>query len=882
MTIIPMATDLRINGKSHALNVDKDGLRFSWQIPLTLTQTAYRLVFANSTDELEAQDYLFDTGWIDSAQSAAVTAEGLASALDSGHAYVWQVGCMYDTRNKVPFYSAPCLFTTAPNLTDTLGLWSENIDGKHDLFMFARHEFSLSRELFEDMTCAVLTVTATSPEAARQYVYLAYVNGSCVGVGPTRYGKDMSGNVILYHQAYDVTSLLSAGQNCLSAICYALTEQAFFCTLTVYNKHGEPVTLCHSGRDMAAWRVMGGDKVFRPDASIGTHYFVAHANNIDGALYPFGFAEAGFDDSGWTVPENRGDLGERLRLLPCPSEIMTRYPVPCDEITVKKTAEGDYLIDIGREIVGGLGLHIPCEHPMTLTLMYGEELLDPNHVRYQMRTGNVYREVWDLPADAPYVENLSMMTYRYVQISGCASEITADMVRPLSLRGAFDENVSYFESSSHLLNDIYNLTKHTVKVTTQDLYVDAQSRERMAYEGDLLINQLSAYAFSPDLCVARFTAEYLITHRTWPAEYPLFTVMGAWLDYMASGDDGLIATYYPALRDTVVKYAPDPAVGLVRHVTSAMSTTDGLLVDWPLSERDGYDMALPFNTVFNACVVGAYGALARMAELLGHTDDALAFGDVRAALTRRMIEVLYDPTVGGFSDGCDASCAPSSHMAQHATAFALAFDIYASPHMARAMAEHLRSTSRIRMSVYGAFFLLSGLYRSGHGDIATELMLSEDVSENAHTWAAMLYSVGATVTTEAWHPVSKPNMTHAHPWGSAPAHLITSGILGVTPTSHAYATFDVRPCPHGLTSASGRIPTVKGDIGVEFTRHNGILDVVVAVPGNTVATLYLPAPENAVIMLDGVSLSPLDYDRIGDSVALTLTSRVWEVTVEEE
>ena len=475
-----------------------------------------------------------------------------------------------------------------------------------------------------------------------------------------------------------------------------------------------------------------------------------------------------------------------------------------------------------------------------------------------------------------------MMTYRYVQISGCTAELTADMVRPLSLRGAFDEDGSYFESSSALLGDIYGLTKHTVKVTTQDLYVDAQSRERMAYEGDLIINQLSAYAFTKNLCVARFTAEYLITHRTWPAEYPLFTVMGVWLDYMASGDDGLISTYYSALRDMVVKYAPDPVVGLVRHITTAMSTTDGILVDWPLSERDGYDMDVPFNTVFNACVVGAYGALARMAEVVGRKDDARTFRATKGALIRRMTEVLYDPASGGFFDGCDGDGTPSSHMAQHATAFALAFDIYNSPDVAAAMADYLRRTERIRMSVYGAFFLLSGLYRAGHGDLATELLLSSDVSENAHTWAAMLYSVGATITTEAWHPVGKPNMTHAHPWGSAPAHLITSGILGVTPTAPAYDTFDIRPCPHGLTSASGRVPTVKGDIFVEFTRHEGILDLVVSVPGNTVATLYLPASEYAVIMLDGVSLSPNDYVRNGDMVSLTLTSRVWEVTVEED
>lgn len=878
MTILPIPTQLKVNGKACPLSMDKNALSFSWQLPLGMMQRAYRLTFAHTETDIEQEIYLWDTGWVASNQSTAITVEGLADKLEHDKAYVWQVAYIADAPSAVSWASAPASFTTAPILTHTHGIWSAPQEKQLDRFMFARHEFSFSQDVFDRMTRAILTVTAASPEEARQYVYLAYVNGECVGVGPTRLGKKTEGGLVLYYQSYDVTSLLSAGANCLSAICYALTEQAFWCQLTIFDQSGNSTVLCNSHRDSALWRTLRGDQVFHPDHSIGTHYYVAHANNIDGARYPFGFSEAGFDDRDWSVPYDCGDLGARMQLLPCPSAVMNRYVAPQSDISVRKTPDGDYIIDIGKEIIGGLGLHISDCPDMSLTVMYGEEMLDPDHVKFEMRTGNVYRETWHVTENMPYVENISMMTYRYVQISGCSAELTADMVYPISLRCEFDDNASDFEASEPLLEEIYSLMKHTVKVTTQDLYVDAQSRERMAYEGDLMINQLAAYAFGGELSVSRFTVEYLITHRTWPAEYPLFTVMGAWLDYMESGDGSLIVAYYPTMRDMVTKYLPDE-VGLVRHTTSAMSTVDGILVDWPLSERDGYDMGMTYNTVFNACLVGAYGALSCMARLTGNPQDERAFGDIRDGLVARMIELLYDKTTGAFFDGCDEYGHPSAHTAQHATAFALAFDVYQDGDMSRRMAEFLRSTERIRMSVYGAFFLLSGLYRSGHGNLANELLLSEDISEGAHTWAAMIRSVGATVTTEAWHATGKPNMTHAHPWSAAPAHLIKSGIFGIVPTSPAYDTFDIRVQASEITHASISLPTVKGDISVEFWQIPNGMDTTLAIPANTTATLYLPACEDTVIMLDGVSLSPDKYIQADGYISLTLTSGRYEVTV---
>ena len=143
------------------------------------------------------------------------------------------------------------------------------------------------------------------------------------------------------------------------------------------------------------------------------------------------------------------------------------------------------------------------------------------------------------------------------------------------------------------------------------------------------------------------------------------------------------------------------------------------------------------------------------------------------------------------------------------------------------------------MSVYGAYFLLKGLYQSGHGDIANRLMLSKDTDEGARTWAYMLDTLGATITTEAWNRCNKPNMTYSHPWGAAPAHMIATGIFGISPTSPAYKSFDIIPSlPEGVTHAAYTLPTVSGEISVLWDASEGIYRITV--PFNTTASLYLP------------------------------------------
>ena len=142
------------------------------------------------------------------------------------------------------------------------------------------------------------------------------------------------------------------------------------------------------------------------------------------------------------------------------------------------------------------------------------------------------------------------------------------------------------------------------------------------------------------------------------------------------------------------------------------------------------------------------------------------------------------------------------------------------------------------MSVYGTYFLLMGLYRTGHGSMANSLLLDGDSRPGQRTFSYMLrrsagdfpspfdgLPIGATLTTEAWNSVNKPNMTFSHPWGAAAAVAIVRGVFGVTPTSPGFETFSVHPQTESMTGEpmlSGELclPTVRGIIQVSISRGN--------------------------------------------------------------
>ena len=841
---------LRVDLLSTAHGIAKASPTFSWAMrsgERDDIQTSYRILIAQRAADMAKDDHLLDTGWVATDESSNVRIAGLDTILKDNELYYWAV----QLRNKSgaeSALSAPMPFSTATgsDWVDTRGIWSEDraVGEAEDStlsagnFSFLRAEFELSD--MEDAEMALLSVTALSPEPSRQYVHHTFINGSFVGLGPARLGKTPTGEEIVYYNTYDVTALLQNGTNALGAINYTLQDKRYLCQLTVFYKDGSKEIVLNSARDAALFRGLDGWDAFGPNQSIGTNYFKAEAENINATHFPFGFDAPGFDAAAWSPVVIKEKLDDARLLAPYPGESVGRYYQ--DVALVEDRGNGHYFIDLGQEVIGGLQLTLEADTPHTIRLCYGEELNTDGSVRYRMRTSNVYEEFWTLKEGRQTLENYSMKTYRYVDIFDCQAVITEDAVKAVALRKAFDAEESSFQCSNAVLCLLYDTFKYAICATNQDLYVDSQSRERCAYEGDALINMLSSYTYESDVALPRFSTDYLLTHRTWPAEYALMPIHMVRLDYLYSGNRSLLERVYPQLRNLILAEQIDPDIGLYPSKAAPHNGWDSILVDWPVTSRDGYEMrAAYYNTVYNAMMHISLRDMAIMAGVLGKDDDATAFRAAADALRHDMIEKLYDPAEGAFRDGLTVTGKPVDHYAQHATVFALCAAVYSDAAMRDTLGRHLVGQETIRTSIYGAFFLLDALYHAGFGAYATALLADDDVTPGIHSFASSLYNGGVTIAPEAWNVNEKSNMTFSHPWGSAPASMIVRGMFGIRPTRPGFHKFEVRPQIGDLPYASIRVPTVKGTIGVSIGQNREAYEAEVTVPANTKATVYLPA-----------------------------------------
>ncbi len=441
--------------------------------------------------------------------------------------------------------------------------------------------------------------------------------------------------------------------------------------------------------------------------------------------------------------------------------------------------------------------------------------------------------------------------FRYAEIED-AADLDLTAVRRISVHVPFDDDAASFESSDALLNDVWDLCKHTIKATTFcGVYVDGD-RERIPYEADAYINQLGHYCVDSEYTMARYTHEYLLQFPTWPTEWQLHSVLMAWEDILYSGETSSLETFYPLLcAKTMTALARED--GLIstasEHCTGEFERTLNLyhdryiydhglrdLVDWPpgcvaedgKGERDGHEM-MPVNTVVNAFYYRALVLMERMAGLLGRKEDAAGFARRAAQVYETFNRVFWSGDSGRYIDG-----EGSLHSSQHSNLFALAFGLV--PEDRKPGVVEFVVSRGMACSVYGAQFLLEALYLNGAAQAALELM----TSRSDRSWCAML-EAGSTMTMEAWGVKYKNNLDWNHAWGAAPANIIPRYLLGVRPLEPGFRRILIQPQPGSLGFAEAAVPTPLGGVFVRYEKTETDVAVVVEIPDGAVAHVDLRA-----------------------------------------
>jgi alpha-L-rhamnosidase len=811
------------------------------------TQTGYEIVV---TDAPLAEDHLVlrDSGAVASSQQSYVHLAGLPLLPD--RRYFWTVRTK-DASGRFGPYSAEAHFDTGIGDGDW-GAWIR----RGGAVTTQPDDFSLIRKQ--------TTLTASPVVRARVYAaagqqYELRVNGTRAAHGPSFSYPDEQ-----YYEATDVTALVQAGKSNVFA----------FVTHWSTAGQGRPSSpeafIAHISVDHAD----GSREVFDTDASWRTHAgpwipstprneegdFVEH---IDERLDPVGWDRAGFDDRDWLPPTVLGPHPWSLfrHLVAARTHVVYNTVSPK---ALRHLSDGTYVADFGAVVAATPVVEIHAGAAGRAVKLVSGDLLDPDgHVS----TTRGHQETdmhWDFDerAGAQELRPFGYLGFRYLEVDGTAESLSAADVTVAARHAGFpDEHAARFHTSDPRVDAVWNLARHTALYDTQEQFLDTPTREKGPFLGDSFdVSQAAMAAFGERATTSEALRDFARSQaRYWPdgrvnAVYPNGDgrrdipdstedyVEWVWRYWMTTGDRDQLARLYPVVRHITdyLQQAVDKETGLVTNLPGGGGDYLYGLVDWPPQMRYGYDMNTAARTTLNVMAVEDFRRAALMAQALGMTSNENITESDRAASLTTTIRARLERPDGLFVDGLRSDGTRSTHVSQQANAFALAFGIVPTEHVAAVTQKLVEMKSA--MGVVNYRVLLDALHAAGRDDA-----LVTDLTDPNRPGYAQILHRGATFTWESWDARAVGD-SESHGWGSTVLAVLQDDVLGARVTAPGGARVEIAVPRTTLTNATGIVSTQRGSVPIGWTRDGAGRELIdVTIPVNVTATVHLPGSSLAAV-----------------------------------
>ncbi|MCU6707841.1 glycoside hydrolase family 78 protein [Paenibacillus sp. J5C_2022] len=471
----------------------------------------------------------------------------------------------------------------------------------------------------------------------------------------------------------------------------------------------------------------------------------------------------------------------------------------------------EYVIDFGKLYVGQVMLELEADAGTVLDI-YGFEAIVDGRIRYTSGLNNAFR--YTARDGRQSYKSLSRMGFRYLMIA------VRRQIGPLSLyRIAVEQsgypvtNQAVFRCSDPLLNDIWEICRHTSEVCTEDTFVDCPTYERVFWVGDCRVSALVNYYLFGSYELVKHCLEMVPRSQDqsrlllsclptdWQSVIPMWTFswMIACKDYFAySGDAGFRQAVYPEFARVLEAYCE------FLNDDDLFDISSWNLIDWA-------DMDIPavgVGTAQHGVLAYCCGIAAELAEGLGYTEEARKWSGLMERMRKALGEHLWDAEQEAFVDGRYRSGEYSSTFSQQTHVLLYLFE---------ALSEEQRSCVEERIvhppkewvpisSPFMSFYLFEAWHNMGRLDCILERI--------RNVWGGMVRQ-GSTTAWETY-PATR---SFAHAWSAAPAYVTGKYLLGVERIEDGFKAIRVKPPETELSWAEGAIPTPLGRIDVCWSKE---------------------------------------------------------------
>ncbi len=854
--------------------IDKKPPRFSWQFKTSeknFSQTAFELLISDTYLLLKnGKANVWNSGKINTDQSINNIYGG--KDLQSAKTYYWSVKT-WDNHGKVYKSYIDSFSTALFDKTD----WSQaqwigyeelpdsmlvipgvhapdakklgNKAMKRAVVPLFRKEFISSKKIKK----ATAFITGLG-----QYEFM--INGEKAGnsfLAPawTYYDKRVQYNVI------DITKLIKNGNNAIGVIVgngfYYINRERYFKIISAF---GFPKMICKLNIEYTdgSRLVVVSDSSWKTSPSPVSYSSIFGGEDYDARLEQPGWNREGFNDKGW---KNALNVNAPKGIL----EPEFIYPVVIkDSFEAKRILQpvkDVFVYDFGQNASGTVELKVKGKKGQTIKLTPAE-LLDKDLKPNQKASGAPYYYVYTLKGDGleTWRPAFSYYGFRYVQVEGALPDTMAsdrsDVARLINLKELHNSSAAplsgNFQSSNLLFNRIDTLIRWAIQSNVQSVVTDCPHREKLSWlEQDYLMGKsihynLNIYHLYKNLVYNMIDAQtsaglvpdiapefvpFEGGFRDSP-EWGSASVILPWQIYKWYGDTSIIIEAYPMMKKYIAYLENKSENHILSHG----------LGDWfdygPRSP--GEAQLTPKQLTATAIYFYDVSLLAKMAALTGNNEDAKQLNQKADSIKYAFNKKFFNPLTKIYSTGSQTAMAMpiSVGLVEEENKSAVFNNMVDSINI---------SGKKLTAGDVGYHFLVEALHEAG----ASQLLYDMNARDDVPGYGFQLRK-GATALTESWPALEEVSNNHL-----MLGHIMEwfyYGLAGISQSdsSVAYKEIIIKPEAVGdLSFVKGSYKSPYGIITSEWKKTEKQFELVVDVPANSMATVFVPAEKESVIIVDG-------------------------------
>lgn len=681
----------------------------------------------------------------------------------------------------------------------------------------------------------------------------------------------------VYYSTYDITGRLTTGDNVVGIILgngwFNAQKKHWHWQAPWYGSPRALVQLALEYDDGTVGHVVS-DASWQGAWSPITFNCIYDGEDYDARLEQPGWDAPGGETDAWRPVNVVQVPGGRLVAMDhAPNRVMKRFKPVC----VAELEPGVFVFDMGTVMTGWAGLRIPRGRAGgTVTLRYAELQHENGMINPMTAGGARQADLYTMKGetDEHYEPRFTYHGFRYVEVTGFPGTPDLDNLEACFVHSGVEQSGT-FECGHDLINKIHRCTVQSQRCNMQMGVPtdDTQREERLGWCGD-------AWSYAEEsfynLDAARFWTKWIADFYdqqdeesglvgyicplpgwgealVWSAAFILIP----WWHYIYYGDRRILEASYPYQRKYLAylertgrKELPD-LTG--RQPSDLLFPQCQLKERYPSADEHGYlqhawfadhlatheggsgmgkDQPRSMATAFYH-----YDALimARIADTLGHAEDAKKYRDLAAGIKQAFNDRFYDAYAGYYGIGC-----------QSVQALAIAFDL--TPEESRGRVQSYLNSSvnfrqrRITSGYAGTKWIVNAIGRSGRNDILWNRATATDYP----SWGYMLRGNKTTVT-ENWAGAGSQCHTTL---GAAIDEWFFWGLAGIRPdeTAPGFEKIVIKPyLPADLPWVKASLDTLRGTVAVDWAQDETSATLNVSIPANSTATVHIPIPDSTAI-----------------------------------